>query len=156
MNSLSFATLAAGEHELRPICEAHASKPHYDGHDYKFKGVEVKPATRHSYLARVTIHLESIYADGFQDEYSFDYAIYPNGGLGRFQPQVPLSQQQVFDAYDTWGFAVERWVNLVKGHYCLKLRKARFALVHEELAAKMWHPDRVSALLERGGWDAVY
>ena len=153
MDVFTLDNFQAFERDLRPICDAHASKEHYDGHDYKFKGVELKPGKR--YIAVVTIHLESIYADGFQDEYKFRYPIYRNGGIGRFQPHAPLSQQQVFDAYDTWGFAVQEWVNRVKAHFCRKARKARWAPVYEQMAAKMWAPERVAALLERGGWEAI-
>lgn len=156
MNALTIEKLQALARDLRPLCEAHASKQHFDGHNYKFKGVDVKLALRPSRsLVEVTIHLESIYADGFKDKFSFVYDVHSNGVISRNEPRVPLSQQQVFDAYDTWGFAVQEWVNSVKAHFDLKARKARWSPVHEELAAKMWHPDRLAALLERGGWDAV-
>ncbi len=150
------SAITAGEHELRPICEAHAGLEHYDGYAYKFKGVEIKPYKRPGYPVVVTIHLESIYAGGFHDKFAFKYAVHETGGIGRVPPPyIPRFHEHIFDAYDTWGFAVERWARLVKTHYCLKARKARFAPVHEELAAKLWHPDRLARLLEQGGWDAV-
>ncbi len=156
MEAITIEKLQALAGDLRPVCESHASQEHFDGHNYKFKGVELKPVRPGStYPAHVTIHLESIYADGFKDKLAFNYAIHSTGGIGRIRPRAPLSQQQVFDAYDTWGFAVERWIGLVKTHFDPKARKARWASVYEELAAKMWHPDRLAALLERGGWEAV-
>ena len=33
--------------------------------------------------------------------------------------------------------------------------QARTKAIKEDLMAKMWHPDRVAALLEKGGWDLV-
>jgi hypothetical protein len=33
--------------------------------------------------------------------------------------------------------------------------RERTRAIHEELAATLWHPDRVAALLERGGWELV-
>jgi hypothetical protein len=154
---------AAFERELKSVCLEHASRDHGDRHRYTFESAEIqtKLSFNPSLAAIVKLHIHSSYDDWdddepFEDDYVFSYGITTNGELRRFHPHAPLSQEQVFQAYDTWGFAVERWRNLVEAHFSRATRKARFAPVHEELAQKMWHPRRVAALLESGGWEAVY
>lgn len=156
------AILKAFQRDLKSVCLEHASRDHGDRHRYTFTSTEIQTnlSFNPSLAAVVKLHIHSSFYDWndeepFEDDYVFSYGITTNGGLRRFHPYAPLSQRQVFEAYDTWGFAVERWKNLVGAHFSREARKARFAALHEQFAAKMWHPERVAALLDKGGWEAV-
>ncbi len=164
MESLSYNVLKAFEPEMLAQYKAFASKYHYDAHTYKLVSVTLRPFKKpHSskWIAilqlELDIELDEMDAGDsvFKDHYSFKYGIGNDYGPGRYRPDVPLSQEQVFEAYETWGKALEQWLTTIHTFFGKARRKQLFAPVHEELAAKMWHPDRVSALLEKGGWDLI-
>jgi hypothetical protein len=154
----SFPLLKAFERELNAQFAAFAADYHNDAHNYKVASVQLLPAHTKSprWVAILELKLDIVYDfddDPFEDEYSFRYGIATDGSLGRYNPDAPPSQEQVFHAYRTWGRAITEWVNSILAFF----RAARAALqpVHEELIARHWHPDRVADMLERGGWEAI-
>ena len=114
MASLTFEILRAAEPQLQEQLKEFATKNHYDAQTYTFKEASFRAAktANKKWVAIVVIKLHSVYDfddDPFEDEYVFKYAIGSDGSLGRYDPDAPLSQEQVFKAYDTWGSALMAW-----------------------------------------------
>ena len=111
--TLSFEILKSFESEMQTQYAAHASKRHGDIHTYTLKSVTLEPLTTGNWVALLTVELDVRLDDGFKDHYRFQYSIGSNYKMGRYEPNVPLSQTQVFDAYDTWGEALATWLRTV-------------------------------------------
>ncbi len=161
MESITFEILNAFKHEMNALAST-AAKETGDGHIYDRVTIKLRrpPKVKAGLVAYLTLEMDVEYFDmdeeePFDDEYTFKYPLYSDGRVGRLSPEVPYSQQQVFDAYQTWGLVVHDWIDQIKAHFDRSARKQRYAPIHEELAAKMWSPARVGALLETGGWDLV-
>lgn len=113
MSAITFEILKSFESEMQSQYEAHAAKRHYDLHTYTLKSVKLEPLTTGHWIALLTVELDIRLDDGFKDHYVFKYSIGAKYQMGRHQPNVPLSQMQVFDAYDTWGEALAAWLRTV-------------------------------------------
>jgi len=165
MEPFTFQIYNAFKAEMNDAAEAFiaAAVRNNDPHIYENVTIKLRKPTKTNTkaVAYLTLEMEVEYHDiygedkPFDDDYVFKYALYADGRVGRITPQVPYSQQQVFDAYQAWGLAIHGWIDQIKAHYDLIQRKERFSPVHEELAQKMWSPVRVASLLEQGGWDLV-
>jgi hypothetical protein len=161
MEPISFEVYNAFKQEMNVLADAAAMETG-DGHIYDRVTIKLRRPTKANTkaVAYLTLEMDVEYfdmgaEDPFDDQYTFKYALYSDGRIGRFSPDVPYSQQQVFDAYQTWGLVIHDWIDAIKAHFDRAERKQRYAPIHEELAAKMWSPARVGALLEAGGWDLV-
>lgn len=161
MEPITFEIYNAFKHEMNVLAEAAAMETG-DGHIYDRVVIKLRRPTKvkAGLVAYLTLEMDVEYFDmsaeePFDDQYTFKYALYSDGRIGRFTPEVPYSQQQIFDAYQTWGLVVYNWIDQIKAHFDRVARKERYAPIHEELAQKMWSPARVGALLEAGGWDLV-
>ena len=113
MTAITFDILKTFESELQTQYAAHAGKKHYDLHTYTLKSVKLEPLSADPWVALITVELDIRLDDGFKDHYVFKYSIGAKYQMGRHEPNVPLSQMQVFDAYDTWGEALAAWLRTV-------------------------------------------
>lgn len=154
----SFPLLKAFERELKTQFAAFAGKYHNDAHTYSNPTVVLRPARTKNpkWVAILELKVHAIYDfddDPIEDEYSFRYGIGADGSLGHYDPDALLHEEYIFHAYRTWGEAITAWLASITAFF----NAARAALqpVHEELIARHWHPDRVAAALERGGWEAI-
>ncbi len=164
MEPLSFSVYKAFQKDLlKAISNICAANDSGDGHTYEHVTLNMRPLkvpNKPNIIASITLNIEVSFDDWgaeepFEDDYSFRFVLFANGKIGSQPLHVPLTQSQVYESYRTWGNLLQVWVDGIKAHYDIVVRKVRFAPVHEELIAKMWHPDRVAALLEKGGWDLL-
>lgn len=162
MEPISFEVYNAFKREMNALASLAAMRTE-DGHIYDKVTIKLRRPTmaRAGLVGYITLEMDVEYFDmgaeePFDDEYVFKYALYSDGRIGHIEPAAyPYTQRQIFDAYKTWGLVIHDWIDAIKAHFDRAERKARYAPIHEELAAKMWSPARMSALLEAGGWDLV-
>lgn len=156
MNAITSLFLMALETNIKKHLEEEITKNHYDGHTYTFKGMNLTPYKRNDteWVVILTLELDSVYMDGFEDSFKFKYAISKNAGkIGAFTPQVPLSQDQVFAAYDTWAEILQNYMKELQKS--IEKQNEKKASIHKELIQKMWSPERLHTLLETSGWNVI-
>lgn len=156
MNAITSLFLMTLENNLKKHLEEQATKSHNDWHTYTFKSMNLRDYKKNNteWIAILTLELDSIFEDGFEDSYIFKYGISKNAGtIGAYTPQVPLSQQQVFDAYDTWAEILQNYMKELQKN--IEKQYEKKATIHKELIQKMWSPERLHTLLETSGWDMI-
>ncbi len=155
MESIGFK---AFETALKSHCSEFAAKT-FPEEVYTLESIRLVLNPSPSLPAAVFIRMSMAYRNGNKptiNEYEYQYYIHSNGMVSSNRIPLSLGHYNVHMANSLMRQAVEAWAQDVKTYFSLPARKARFAPIHEELAAKMWHPDRVADLLEKGGWEAVY